>query len=283
VAALGTVLRERGLARVRIGLDLGHVSAQLYRMLQRVVPDAEIADATSLLGRLRAIKSAPEIEALREAAQATDRAEWEALGEFRVGWTEADLGIRLRQALIGQGAETVAFLILGGGRRGVAAHATPADVPLRPGELLRFDMGGLFHGWASDVAKTAAVGAPTDGQRRAYRTLRRILDDHIARLRPGAVPEELYASVAADFERAGLGLRAPHVGHGIGLGVHESPLLAPGERTPIQADMVLCAEVIHVEGEEERYHLEELVHVGHDGPQVVSRSRPAPEAIPVIG
>jgi Xaa-Pro aminopeptidase len=96
VTALGTLLRERGLAKARIGVDLAHVSAHFYRTLQRAVPDAAIVDATPLLARVRAIKSAREIEALRVAAQATDRAEWAALDDFRIGWTEADLGIRLR-------------------------------------------------------------------------------------------------------------------------------------------------------------------------------------------
>jgi Xaa-Pro aminopeptidase len=283
VTALATLLRERGLTRARIGVDLAHVSAHFYRAVREALPNAAIVDATPLLARVRAIKSPREIEVLRVAAQATDRAEWEGLDAFRLGWTEADLGIRLRQALIGHGAETVTFLILGGGRRGVAAHATPANVTLQPGELLRFDMGGLFHGWSSDVAKTAAVGAATDAQRRIYGKLRRILDDHIARLRPGAVPEAIYAAVAADYDRAGLALHAPHVGHSIGLAVHESPILAPGERIPLEADMVLCAELIHVEGDHERYHLEELVHVHRNGSEVLSRSRPASETIPVIG
>jgi Xaa-Pro aminopeptidase len=283
VGALSAALRERGLATARIAADLGHVSAEFYRALQKAVPDAVIVDATPHLARVRAIKSPPEIAALRRAALATDRAEWEALDAFRTGATEADLGVALRRALIGQGAETVAFLILGGGRRGVAAHATPADVTLHPGELLRFDMGGLFHGWASDIAKTVTVGTPTSGQLRIYRLLRQILDQHIARLRPGAAAEALYAAVARDYERAGLTLRGPHVGHGIGLDVHEPPILAPGDRTVIQTDMVLCAELIHVEGEDERYHLEELVHVREDGPEVLSRSRPVSETIPVIG
>jgi len=47
--------------------------------------------------------------------------------------------------------------------------------------------------------------------------------------------------------------------------------------------MVLCAEIIHVEADRERYHLEEVVWVRDSGPEVVSRSRVAPAEIPMIG
>jgi hypothetical protein len=47
--------------------------------------------------------------------------------------------------------------------------------------------------------------------------------------------------------------------------------------------MVICAELIYVEKELERYHLEELVSVRDRETEVVSRSRPKQEEIPTIG
>jgi len=47
--------------------------------------------------------------------------------------------------------------------------------------------------------------------------------------------------------------------------------------------MVICAELIYVEQDRERYHLEELVLVREKETEVISRSRPLQEEIPVIG
>jgi Xaa-Pro aminopeptidase len=283
VSKLSDLLREAGLSSGRLGVDLEGISAPLYRELCQQLSSSEIVDASTFLAELRAIKAEAEIELLRQVALATDRAEWTALDAFRPGWTERKLGIRLRQTLIDEGAETIAFLILGGGKRGVLAHAEPQDVVLAPGELLRFDLGGLFGGWFTDLAKTAAIGQPSARQRRVYRALRGVLDQHIQRLQPGALAGALYDAVADDFRRAGLPFRAPHVGHGIGLSVHEWPILHAGSEAALQADMVLCAEVICVDGGRERHHLEELVWVRENGPEVLSRSRPAPAEIPIIG
>jgi Xaa-Pro aminopeptidase len=283
VTVLVEALLKQRLGSARLGVDLEGVSAQFYRELCQKVPHARIEDASGLLAELRAVKNEDEVQALRHAAQSTDRAEWLALNDFRAGWTESELGRHLRQALISEGAETIAFLILGSGTRGVAAHALPSDAAPAPGELVRLDMGGIFAGWASDLAKTACVGEASQRQRRIYSTLRAILDDHIARIHPGRNAGDLFEAVASDFQRAKLSFNVPHVGHGIGLGVHEWPILSAGNPTPIRDGMVICAELIYVEQERERYHLEELVFVRKDEAEVISRSRPVSAAIPVIG
>jgi Xaa-Pro aminopeptidase len=283
VCALADSLKKHRLSAGRLGVDLDGVSAHFFRELIRRVPEGQFEDCSGLFLELRAIKSEEEAQALCHAAQATDCAEWKALDAFRNGWTETKLGFRLRQALLNEGAEMIAFLILGGGARGVAAHALPSNTPLANGELVRFDMGGFFSGWASDLAKSACVGEPSFRQRQVYRMLRQILDDHIVRIRPGKTAGDLFQAVVSDFRHANLNFSAPHVGHGIGLSVHEWPILCAGNPMGIRAGMVICAELIYVEKELERYHLEELVFVGDRETEVVSRSRPKQEEIPSIG
>jgi len=283
VSILCEALGKKRLTKARIGIDLEGISAHFFRELCQRAPYVEFEDSTNLFSELRGLKSAEEVQILRHAAQSTDYAEWTALEAFQYGWTETELGLHLRQALISQGAETIAFLLLGGGIRGVAAHATPSNALLAPGELVRLDMGGFFDGWASDLAKTACVIEPSQRQRHVYQTLRNILNDHIARIRPGKTAGDLFEAVASDFQRANLNFNAPHVGHGIGLSVHEWPILSPGNLTPIRSGMVICAELIYVEQDRERYHLEELVLVREKETEVISRSRPLQEEIPVIG
>jgi len=283
VSALVDALGKEQLLTRRLGIDLEGVSGHFYRELLQRAPDVEFEDCSGLLAEIRAVKSEDEAHALCHAAQSTDRADWMALDAFQIGWTEAELGVRLRQALIGQGAETISFLILGGGIRGVSAHASPSNAPLARGEIVRLDMGGLFNGWASDLAKTLCVGEASPRQRRVYQTLHSILDDHIARIRPGKKAGDLFNEVASDFNRAELRFGAPHVGHGIGLSVHEWPILTAGNSARIRAGMVLCLELMYVERDVERYHLEELVLVREDEAEVISRSRPAREEVPIIG
>ena len=280
---VGRAIQDRGLSRARFGTELAAMPASLYLALAEAVPGLVLDDGGSSIGELRAIKSPAETQIMTAASQATDLAERSGLSVFEQGWTEIRLGTVLRQALINVGAETIAFLTLGGSGRGVQAHATPSTALLHPHDVLRFDMGGVFEGWCTDIAKTACIGEASVDQRRVFADLRQILDNHIGRIKAGARCADLYEAVAADFNAVGRQLRAPHVGHGIGLAVHEWPLMSADSEATLQAGMILCAELVHVHEGRERYHLEEIVSVQHGSTKVISRSSGVDTEIPVIG
>jgi Xaa-Pro dipeptidase len=56
-----------------------------------------------------------------------------------------------------------------------------------------------------------------------------------------------------------------HVGHGLGLGLHEYPMLNPTVDQELLPGMVLCIEPAHREPGVAGYHLEDLVLVTEDG------------------
>jgi Xaa-Pro aminopeptidase len=58
----------------------------------------------------------------------------------------------------------------------------------------------------------------------------------------------------------------PHVGHGIGIGLHEFPILHPGNHAPLRAGMVLNVEpMFKSAARRECYHVEDLAVVTEDG------------------
>lgn len=279
--AVGSAMRQAGLAGGRIGVDHLTMPVGIYRGLRHGLPDATFADAGPALGWALSVKAPAAVAALERAATATDAAEWSALAGSG-GRTEIELATSLRTELIAHGADDIAFLTLGGSRGRSTPQSPPADRALVAGELVRFDLGGTFTGWMSDLARTVAVTGPTARQRSHYSLAWDVLHRHTDRLRPGARADELFAAVAADFAGAGVDFAAPHVGHGIGYGVHEWPILAPGSDAELEAGMVLASEVIFRTGDGETYHLEECVEVTERAPRVISRSRPLPEQLPVL-
>lgn len=287
--AIAAAVREAGLAGARIGVDYPSMPVGIYRGLLDDFPRTTFDDAGHALGWTLAVKPGSAVAALEKAATCTDAAEWSALGGFggrtggrTGGGTEIELANSLRTALIAHGADDISFLTLGGSRGRATPQSPPSDRTLVAGELVRFDMGGNFAGWMSDLARTVAVGASTANQRSNYSFAWDTLCRHTERLRPGARAGELFAAVAADFAAAGVDYVAPHVGHGIGYGVHEWPILAPGSDAELEPGMVLASEVIfRIEGGE-TYHLEECVEVTEQAPRIISRSRPLPEDLPVL-
>lgn len=283
VATLQTRLRGTALERVVVGVDMDVASAALIRGIEESLPGWQLVDASDLIGELRASKTEDQVEMLKRAGLATDRAEWSALRQFEVGWTGHQLGLALRKQLLDEGADSILFLNLGSGPDNRASHPKPSPRALQPGEILRFDLGGVFDGWCTDMAKTAAIGQANTSQKDMFKRLRTILDRHIERMTPGTEAASLYRKVEDDFKANGMTYRGPHVGHSIGLSVHEKPVLAPRSGMALQPGMVLCAEVVHRATETEFFHLEELVLVDSDCSVLLSRSEPTDNELPIIG
>src|SRR5690606_29705214 len=146
-----------GLSRARIGVDYLTTPSGIYRALADAFPGAQLADAHDALGWALAVKSDAASSSISSAAAATDESEWSALAGFR-GGSEVDLATRLRRSLIDHGADDITFLTLAGSARPATPQSPPSSREFCSGELVRFDLGGSFGGWMSDLARTVAIG-----------------------------------------------------------------------------------------------------------------------------
>jgi Xaa-Pro aminopeptidase len=90
-------------------------------------------------------------------------------------------------------------------------------------------------------------------------------------IRPGVRACDLFEQCRAGFEKRGLNFRLSHIGHGIGLGLHEFPMLNPLTSQELLPGMVLCIEPLHFD-DEGLFHIEDMVQVTDDGVRLLSSS-----------
>ena len=115
--------------------------------------------------------------------------------------------------------------------------------PLREGQSVLFDFGGVLHGYCSDFGRTVWCGEPGDAARELYDVMLAAQEAGRAAARPGALAREVNAACRAPIEEAGLGPHFRHrMGHGIGLDVHERPFLSEEDETPLEAGMTFTDE-----------------------------------------
>lgn len=194
--------------------------------------------------RLRAVKDAEEIEAVRRAAEVTNRA-FERFAQQRFsGRTERELAWVMEQILHEEGADAPAFpVIVAAGETGASPHAVPGDYELRQGDTVVVDAAAKVGGYCSDCTRTFAVGGLEGPLAEAYLVC---LEAQLAALdavragiagRDGdAVPRRIIDGT--QFEgRFGHGL-----GHGVGLEVHEAPMLRPESEDTLAEDNVVTVE-----------------------------------------
>ena len=275
MSLLAEVLREKGLTAGRIGLEKSTFPTEAYEELRELMPSAEFVDCKSLFDEVRMVKTPAEIELLQSAAIATEKAIRIGFDLARPGDTTKSIANSIGYAMTKLGADEVAFLELdvrSGGKKFDYVHQ---PVELKPGDLVRVDVGGYFAGYWSDIARIAVVGEPTPEQRSNYRGLLGVQDRIIGNMKPGITGRELFQQTIKVFEETGLEPPWGMIIHGIGLYIHERPWVRELETYELQPNMTFMVEVYSPGMPHGQ--IEDLVLVTEDGARVLSPRSPADE------
>jgi Xaa-Pro aminopeptidase len=200
--------------------------------------------ATDVLRRLRMVKDAAEIDALRKAGAAIDRVHARVPDFLVPGRTEADVSADIAEAIVAEGHSEVAFVIVGSGPHGADPHHECSDRELRAGDIVVVDIGGQYEpGYHSDSTRTYSIGEPDPDVARRYAVLQRAQQAAVDAVRPGVTAEQVDAAARDVLAAEGLADAFVHrTGHGIGLSVHEEPYIVAGNDLQLEAGMAFSVE-----------------------------------------
>jgi len=193
---------------------------------------------------LRMVKDAEELELIAAACRLSSQALADVLPEIRPGLSERTLASLLDHRMSELGADGIAFdTIVASGPNGAIPHHVPTDRPLRRGDLVTMDFGALYQGYHADMTRTVAVGEPAGWQRDIYDLVAEAQRTGMEAVEPGAEAGAVDAAARDLIEAAGHAGHFQHgTGHGVGLEIHEAPMLgygAPGklaDRVPITVE-----------------------------------------------
>ena len=188
---------------------------------------------------LRTIKDPSELELLAAACRISAQALADVLPRIRPGLSERALASLLDFRMTQLGADRPAFeTIVASGPNGAIPHHAPTDRPLRRGDMVTMDFGALYGGYHADMTRTVAVGEPAGWQRDIYDLVAEAQRTGIEALEVGAEAGAVDAAAREVIEAAGHAEHFQHgLGHGVGLEIHEAPMLGYG-RTGKLADRV---------------------------------------------
>ena len=231
----------------------------------------ETADAVK---RLRAVKDEAEIERLRAAQAITDAAFEYIVGFMRAGMTEREVAFELEQTMRKMGAEDLAFAsIVASGANGASPHSIPGDRRLEDGDLVVMDFGARARGYCSDMTRTVAVGHATERTRAIFDAVRAANETVEAMLRPGVTGRAAHERAEYVLAEHGFAGKMGHgLGHGVGIDIHELPVLSPRNEAPREAGNVVTVEPgVYLSGEA-GCRLEDFGVVTADGFEVFTAS-----------
>jgi Xaa-Pro aminopeptidase len=225
VAALVRGLSGHGI----VGLQVEDaMSIQLLKIVSEVI--RTVIPGSGVVESLRAVKDAGELETIERACGITAAAFEQLFDEVREGWSEVQAARRLEQIFGEMGADDRAFdTIVGTGPNSAIPHHQPTMRPLSRGDLVVVDAGARVGGYHADMTRTVVVGKPAqDWQQEIHGCVRAAQAAALSRVRDGAAQLEIDAAARDHIAAAGFGDFYPHgLGHGVGLEIHEAPMIGP--------------------------------------------------------
>jgi Xaa-Pro aminopeptidase len=254
----------------RVAFESAHLPYAAWEELKRT--GAELIPGGGVVERLRAVKSAEELERIERATEITNEA-YERLAQERfVGRTERDVAWTFDSFLHELGAHGSSFpTTVASGPHGAIPHAHSGDRVIEKGETVVVDAGAVFEGYVSDCTRTFATGELPGELKRAYDVC---LEAQLAALdavKSGVTGSDADAVARSEIADAGFGTNFGHgLGHGVGLLVHEAPTLRPESKDVLEPDNVVTVEPgIYLPGVG-GIRIEDLVVVRDDGPVILT-------------
>ncbi len=233
----------------RVGFEADYVSYSGYETLK--ASSVEPVPRRGLVERLRAVKDAEEIAAIKRACEVTDRVFERLAGEPFVGRTEREVAWTIAQLFHDEGADRPAFeSIVASGPNSARPHARATEREIRSGETVIVDTGCFVDGYTSDYTRTFATG-PVDGViKEAYAVVLAAQEAGLDAVRSGiaGVDADEAARRVVD-ETSFAGTFGHGLGHGLGLEVHEAPRLSTESTDTLASGNVVTVEPgIYLEG-----------------------------------
>ena len=263
-------LKRLDLGGARIGIEPSFLPYDAYLALQRELESPHFANATPVLERMRAVKSAEELEDLRLASELVTDSMLAVIANHGEGSSKAEIIEALRREETNRGLYFEYALV----SMGTSFNRAASPQRWQKGEVISIDSGGNYRGYTGDICRMAVLGEPDNE-----------LQDLLAEIE--SVQQSAFSCVAAGRKGADLishpdkklkaSLIAPYTdyfAHGMGLVFHEAPFLVTNRpvayegvdaERPLEAGMVVSVETTMKHPRRGYIKLEDTIAVTADG------------------
>lgn len=256
-------------------LELDELPYNEVIRLQSVFQPEKLLNATTLIRLLRSVKSPYETGLLRHSGQLHAACYAEVPALYRAGMTDLDFSIEIERLFRRRGAtghfrvfgQTMELFMgsviagdnadntspydfaMGGGGSHKSLPVSANGTVIAPGCTVMVDMGGTFTGYISDMTRVFSVGKVSELAYKAHQTALEIQSDIEAIAKPGIAAADLYHRAIDKVKKTGLdpyfmgySQQAGFIGHGIGIQINESPVLAPRSRDILHEGHIFALE-----------------------------------------
>ncbi len=211
---------------------------------------AALADASTIVTRLRAVKSAEEIAYVRQAAALCDAADQAAIAATRAGAGEGAILAAQHSAIFAGGGDYPANeFIIGSGADALLCRYKSGRRTLDAQDQLTLEFAGVHRHYHVAAMRTLVVGTPRPMHVAYHAAAKEALTACAAAMRPGRTAGDVFAAHARAFDAHGLSQhRLNACGYSLGAKFTPSwmdwPMFFEGNDWPLVPGMVMFAHMI---------------------------------------
>jgi Xaa-Pro aminopeptidase len=243
--------------RLKIGIERFKIPAVVSERLRNEVPGGTFVDISDMVAEMRMVKTSEEIATMRQAGQVAIAMCEAAIKTIGVGVPEYEVSLA---AIAGGTRKAAEFLASEGGKEFFTpmihylqilmsgpnitmGHYKPTVRRIQRGDPVYMCFCGMtnFKNMKLGFDREVFVGTVTDKHAKMYETAIQAQGAALAKMRPGAVAEEVHQAANEVYHAAGFeaGWRT---GRGVGYSFLEKPELKEGDKTILQSGMTFAVD-----------------------------------------
>lgn len=258
----------------RIGIEPPFLPSDAWLALTAGLEDASFVDATGTLERLRAVKTAAELDLLRTASELITDSMLAVFSGHGEGAGKAELVDALRREETERGLQFEYCLITIGSSHNRAVSSQS----WQSGEVLSLDSGGNYRGYIGDLCRMGVLGEPDSELQDLLAEVDAVQQAAFSRIRAGATGAEMIAHAEETLKSLPNAACNDFFAHGMGLISHEAPFLMTNHPVaydgvdadrPLESGMVISVETTMLHPRRGFIKLEDTVAVTENGHELI--------------
>ena len=254
-----------------VGFEENYVTYAKYKEYMHKYKINCLVETENMIEKQRMIKDPEEIENIRQACQITDQCFEHIVNYIKPGMTEKQIAREIDDYYYKHSEGKAFETIVASGENSSKPHAVPTDRQIQDIDVITIDMGCKVNGYCSDMTRTIFVGDVPDYIKPVYELVLKNQEQGLKDMKENSNTKLIAKMVDNDFKLNNYDL-IHALGHGVGLEIHEGPVLSINLERTLKENMVVTNEPgIYIPGQF-GVRIEDTVLIGKGACEALTKS-----------
>ncbi len=224
-----------------VGFEENYVTYAKYKEYMHKYKINNLVETEKMIEKQRLVKDQEEIENIQKACKITDDCYTYILNYIKPGMTEKQIAREIDYYYY-KHSEGIAFdTIVASGENSSKPHAVPTERKIQKVDIVTIDMGCKINGYCSDMTRTFFVGEVPAYVKPIYELVLKNQEQVLRDMRENSNTKQVSKMVDNDFRLHNYDL-IHALGHGVGLEIHEAPVLGVNSESILKENMIVTDE-----------------------------------------